>query len=537
MAPPEPNDAVEEFDAIIIGAGVTGLYALHRLREQGFSVRLFDEGAGVGGTWYWNRYPGARFDSESYTYGYSFSEDLLQEWDWQDHYAGQPEIERYLNHVVDKFGLRQDIRLSSRVTSAVYRGAEAIWDVQLDSGLRARARFLVAAVGILSAHYIPDFEGIQSFEGDWCHTGRWPAEGMDLAGKRVGVIGTGSTGVQLIPEIADEVGTLTVFQRTPNYCVPLRNRPIDAETQQRIKATYAEIFDNCSRSPGGFMYQFDKRSAMDVSAEERLEQFERLWMEPGFTKWLANFYDVMMPGPANEEYSEFLRDKIRAYVEDPALAEKLVPNNHMFSSKRPPCENGYYEVFNRANVTLVDVREAPIERITSRGIRTRDAEYELDVIIFATGYDAVTGALDRMEIRGEGGRTLKEKFTGGPRTFLGIQSVGFPNLFMLNAAQPGGNYVRVAEPLVDWVVDCIAYMREHRFTRMSPAPAAEEEWTNHVLAASVAKTLRTGADSWTLGANIPGKARVLLSPPDSALELRLRRAQIADDGYPGFLLC
>jgi cyclohexanone monooxygenase len=526
---------VEQFDAIIIGAGVTGLYALHRLRERGFSVRLFEDGAGVGGTWYWNRYPGARFDSESYTYAYSFSDELLQEWDWEDLYAGQPEVERYLNHVADKFELRQDIRLSSRVTSATYCERDVLWEVQLESGLRSRARFLITAVGILSAHFVPDFEGLDTFEGNWCHTGRWPAEGMELAGKRVGVIGTGSTGVQLVPVIADEVRSLTVFQRTPNYCVPLRNGPIDPATRQRVKATYSEILQKCDESPGGFMYRFDKRSAMEVAPEERLEQYERLWMEPGFAKWLSNFYDIMMAGPANEEYSEFLRNKIRATIEDPVLAEKLVPNDHMFSSKRPPCETGYYEVFNRANVTLVDVRATPIQRITARGLMTTDAEHELDVIVFATGYDAVTGALDRIQIRGEGGLTLKEKFAAGPRTYLGMQSVGFPNLFTLNAAQPGGNYVRVAEPVVDWVVDCLASMREHRFTRIAPTAAAEDEWTGHVLAASVAKTLRTGADTWLLGANIPGKARVLLSPPDSALDMRARRARVAADGYAGFV--
>ncbi|HEV7679853.1 MAG TPA: NAD(P)/FAD-dependent oxidoreductase [Candidatus Dormibacteraeota bacterium] len=527
---------VEEFDAVVIGAGVTGLYALYRLRERGFSVRLYDDAPGVGGTWYWNRYPGARFDSESYTYAYSFCEELVQEWDWEDHYAGQPEVERYLNHVVDRFGMRQDIRLSSRVASAVYRDGDARWDVTLEDGTRSRARFLLTAVGILSAHYVPDFDGLADFEGAWCHTGRWPAEGMELAGKRVGVIGTGSTGVQLVPEIVDEVGSLTVFQRTANYCVPLRNTPVDAATRQRIKATYSDILQACNDSPGGFMYRFDRRSAMEVSRDERMAQHERLWLEPGFKKWLANFYDIMMAGPANDEYSEFLRDKIRARIDDPALAERLVPQGHMFSSKRPPCESGYYDVFNRPNVTLVDVRADPIERITPRGIRTASAEHALDVIVFATGYDAVTGALDRIEIRGENSLTLKEKFAAGPRTYLGLQSVGFPNLFTLNAAQPGGNYVRVAEPIVDWVVDSMAHMRQQGLTAMSPTPDAEEEWTAHVLAASVAKTLRTGADTWLLGANIPGKPRVLLSPPDSALDMRIRRAQIAEQGYTGFVL-
>ncbi|MCH8282495.1 MAG: NAD(P)/FAD-dependent oxidoreductase, partial [Chloroflexi bacterium] len=369
----ERVEDIAQFDVIVIGAGVTGLYSLYRLRELGFSVRAFEEGGGVGGTWYWNRYPGCRFDSESYTYGYSFSEELLQEWDWKEHYSGQPENERYLNYVADKFDLRRDIRLNSRVVSAVFDEDENRWQVQLEDGHRARAQFLITSVGILSAGYIPDFEGIDSFKGDWCHTGRWPKDGMDLAGKRVGVIGTGATGVQLITEIAKEVGHLTVFQRTANYCAPLRNSPIDADEQREIKASYPEIFKKCMETPGSFMHQFDPRSAMEVSPEERLEQYERLWAEPGFKKWLSNFYDVMMPGEANEDYAKFVRNKIRERVNDPVVAEMLVPKDHMFGSKRLPCESGYYEVFNQDNVLLVDVRKAPIERITPKGVKTRDA--------------------------------------------------------------------------------------------------------------------------------------------------------------------
>jgi cation diffusion facilitator CzcD-associated flavoprotein CzcO len=527
-------EEVEQWDVMIIGAGVTGLYALYRLRELGFSVRAFEEGGGVGGTWYWNRYPGARFDSESYTYGYSFSEELLQEWDWKEHYSGQPENERYLNYVADKFDLRRHIQFNARVSSAVYDERENRWQVQTEDGRRARAQFLITAVGLLSAHYIPDFAGIESFTGDWCHTGRWPKEGMDLSGKRVGVIGTGATGVQLITEIAKEVGHLTVFQRTANYCAPLRNGPIDPETQRQIKASYPEIFKKCSETPGSFMHEFDPRSALEVSPEERLAQYERLWAEPGFKKWLANFHDVMIPGAANEDYAAFVRNKIRERVKDPVVAEKLVPKDHMFGSKRLPCESGYYEVYNQDNVLLVDVREAPIERITPTGVKTRDAEYALDVIIFATGYDAVTGALNRIEIHGEGGQTLEDKFAEGPRTYMGIQSAGFPNLFTINAASVG-NFVRAAEPLVDWVSDCICYVRDHQFTRISPTPEAEAAWTQHVAEAG-AKILRTQADSWFVGANIPGKARFLLTSPDTAPVMRAKRAEVAAKGYAGFLL-
>ena len=525
---------IDQFDAIIIGAGVTGLYQLYRLRQRGLSVRIFEDGSGVGGTWYWNRYPGARFDSESYTYGYSFSEELLQEWDWKEHYSGQPENERYLNYVADKFDLRRDIEFNARVASAVYDEREDRWQVQTEDGRRASGQFLIAAVGNLSAGYIPDFEGIDSFQGSWCHTSRWPKEGMDLAGKRVGVVGTGATAVQLIPEIADEVAHLTIFQRTANYCAPLRNGPIDPEWQREIKANYPEIFKKCSETPGAFMHAFDPRSALEVPEEERLAQYERLWAEPGFKKWLANFQDIMTPGEANEDYAEFVRNKIRERVKDPVVAEMLVPKDHPFGSKRLPCETGYYDVFNRDDVLLVDVREAPIERITPKGIQTSGAEYELDVIIFATGYDAGTGSLTRIDIRGEGGQTIKDKYAGGPRNYMGLQSVGFPNLFIMPGAG-AGNFTRGCEPVVEWVADCIGYMRQNEFKHISATPEAEEAWTEYVAEAS-ANLLRTKADSWFVGANIPGKARVLLGSPDSAPVARAKRAQVAANGYEGFLL-
>ena len=529
-----PAKQVEKFDAIIIGAGVTGLYQLYCLRQLGLSARVFEHGSGVGGTWYWNRYPGARFDSESYTYGYSFSEELLQEWEWKEHFSGQPENERYLNHVADKFDLKRHIQFNARVASAVYDEGMDCWEVQTDAGQRAQGQFLITTVCLLSAHYVPEFTGIETYEGAWCHTGRWPKEGMDLAGKRVGVVGTGATGVQLITEIAKEVGHLTVFQRTANYCAPLRNGPIDADMQREIKANYPEILRRCNETSGSFMHEFDPRSALEVSPEERIEQYEKLWAEPGFKKWLSNFHDVMLPGEANEDYAEFVRGKIRERVHDPVVAEKLVPKDHMFGSKRLPCESGYYEVFNQDNVLLVDVREAPIDRITPGGIKTTNAEYELDVIIFATGYDAVTGSLNRIHVVGDGGQTLKDKFAEGPRTYLGIQSAGFPNLFTINAASVG-NFVRAAEPLVEWVTDCISYVRGHEFTRISPSPQAEEAWTKHVNEDG-ANTLRTKADSWYVGANIPGKARALLTSPDSAPVMRAKREKVAANGYEGFLL-
>ena len=525
---------IKEFDAIIIGSGVTGLYSLYRMRQLGFSVRAFDDASGVGGTWYWNRYPGCRFDSESYSYGYSFSEELLQEWDWKEHYSAQPETERYLNYVADKFDLRRDIQFNSRVVSATYNEVGSFWEICLADGSRSHGRFLITSVGSFSAGYVPDFEGIDSFRGTSCHTRAWPKEGVDLAGKRVGVIGTGATGVQLITEIAKEVAHLTVFQRTANYCAPLRNGLIDAETQKQIKASYPEIFRVCMETPGSFMHEPDKRSAMDVSQEERLEQYERLWTEPGFKKWLSNFYDVMVPGKANEDYAEFVRNKIRERVHDPVVAEMLVPKDHMFGSKRLPCESGYYEVYNQDNVLLVDVREAPIERITPTGIKTRDEEYELDVIIYATGFDAITGGLINLNITGQNGVRLKDKFADGPRTYMGITSAGFPNLFTVNAASVG-NFVRAAESLIDWVGETMSYLRDNDFKRIAPTVEAEDAWVKHVNEDG-ANILRTQANSWFVGANIPGKARALLTSPDTAPAMRAKRAEVAANGYEGFIL-
>jgi len=530
----ERTDEIEEFDAIVIGSGVTGLYSLYRMRQLGFSVRAFDDAGGVGGTWYWNRYPGCRFDSESYSYGYSFSEELLQEWDWKEHYSGQPETERYLNYVADKFDLRRDIQFNSRVMSATFDEAESRWEIDLEDGSRARGQFLITSVGSFSAGYVPDFEGIDSFKGISCHTRGWPAEGIGLAGKRVGVIGTGATGVQLITEIAKEVAHLTVFQRTANYCAPLRNGLIDDETQKKIKASYPEIFRKCMETAGSFMHEFDKRSAMDVSPEERLAQYERLWAEPGFKKWLSNFHDVMIPGEANEDYAEFVRNKIRERVHDPVVAEMLVPKDHMFGSKRLPCESGYYEVYNQDNVLLVDVREAPIERITSKGVKTKEAEYELDVIIYATGFDAITGGLIKLNITGQNGQKLKEKFAAGPRTYMGITTAGFPNLFTVNAASVG-NFVRAAEPLVDWVSETMGYLRDNDLKRITPTIEAEDAWVKHVNEDG-ANILRTQANSWFVGANIPGKARVLLTAPDTAPAMRAKRAEVAANGYEGFIL-
>lgn len=528
----ESSRAGVDCDVIVIGAGVTGLYCIHRMRELGLKVRAFEEGTGVGGTWYWSRYPGCRLDSESFTYGYSFSPELLRDWRWSEMYATQAEIEAYFNFAADRLGLREFIQFETRIERLEYIEAEQYWLVVPSKGAPVRARYVIAAVGLLSAHFVPDLEGVDEFEGEWRHTGRWPKEGIDLDGKRVGVIGTGSTGMQVVSAIAPIISHLTVFQRTANYMAPLRNRPIDDEMQRWIEEHYDEIFELCAASPTGFMHQFDPRSAMSVSKAERWTKFAELWREPGFKKWLSNFADVMVPGPANEEYSEFVRERMRERIKDPELAKILVPMDHPFGSKRPPCENGYLEVFAQDNVDLIDVKSDPIERMTRTGIRTRDKDIPLDVIIFATGYDAVTGSLLRMKITGAGGHEIADKYSAGPRNYLGVMTRDFPNFFMLNSASVG-NLVRAAEPLVDWVADCITHMRDASLAAMQPTEEAENYWTQYTSDAGI-RLLRTKANSWNVGANIPGKPAALVTPPDNAVVMRRRREKEAAEGYPGF---
>ena len=537
---PQPvgTQATDQFDAIVIGAGVAGLYQLYRLRELGLSVRVYEAGTGVGGTWYWNRYPGARFDSESYTYGYSFSEELLQEWDWSEHFAGQPETERYLNHVADKFDLRRDIRFSTRVSAAAYDEAAQCWQVRTDTGERAQARFLITAIGVLSAPYIPDFAGRESFTGPSFHTGQWPKEPLDFSDKQVCVIGTGATAVQLITEVAKNVGQLTVFQRTPNYCAPLRNGPIDPEAQQQIKASYPEIFKRCRETFAGFLHDFDARSALEVSEEERLARYEELWAQPGFAKWFGNFGDTMSDLKANATMTEFVRNKIRERVNDPLVAEKLVPKDHPWGTKRVPLESGYYEAYNRDNVLLVDLNETPIECITPKGIKTSDAEYECDVIVYATGFDAVTGAFSQIDIRGAGGRTLKDKWADGPRTYLGLQTAGFPNLFTVVGPHNGAtfcNIPRCIEQNVEWVTDCLRHMRAHEYAQIVATPEAEDDWTAHVNEVAEG-TILLDTPSWFVGANIPGKKRTFLMYAGGSPAYRQKCDEVAEQGYAGFVL-
>jgi cation diffusion facilitator CzcD-associated flavoprotein CzcO len=541
MATAVKLEPAEQYDAIIIGAGIAGMYQLIKLRELGCSVRVFETGDGVGGTWYWNRYPGARFDSESYSYGYSFSEELLQEWEWSEHFSPQSETLRYLNHVADKFDLRRDIQFNTRVTAAHYSEADSCWTVTTDTGTQARARFLITAVGPLSAATLPAIEGIDSFKGESCHTANWPHHEVDFTGKRVAVIGTGATGVQVIQEVAKSAKQLTVFQRRPNWCTPLNNRPITPEEQRQIKASYPQIFQQCRETNGCFLHKSDPRSALEVSPEEREAFFEHLYQQPGFAIWIGNFMDILMTPEANRTISDFIAKKIRQRVKDPKIAEKLIPTDHGFGTRRVPQETHYYEVYNQPNVELVSLIETPIERITPQGIKTSDREREFDIIIYATGFDAITGALDRIDIRGVGGLKLKDKWQDGPRTYLGLQSVGFPNLFTLVGPHNTAtlcNIPRCIEQNVEWVSGVIGHLRSHQLQSVVPSEEAERSWTQHVN--EIAEyTLFTKVNSWFTGVNtnVPGKDKPrIVVYVGGAPAYRERCDQESANGYPGFVL-
>src|SRR5215470_14425004 len=527
-------DTATDFDAVIIGAGVSGLYQLYRLRELGMRVRVFETGTGVGGTWYWNRYPGARFDSESWTYGYSFSQALLEEWDWEEHFAAQPETERYLNYVADKFNLRRDIQFRSRVTAAHYQEDTRSWDIILEDGRRSTTRLLITAIGVLSAATMPTIPGVATFQGQSCHTHDWPKGPVRFAGKRVAVIGTGATGVQTITEVAKTAGHLTVFQRTPQWCAPLHNAKIGTEEMHRIRAKYPEIFARCQETYGCFIHATDPRATSEVTPEEREAFWEKLYGEPGFGIWMGNFRDILVDREANALISDFVARKIRQRVKDPVLAEKLIPKNHGFGTRRVPLESGYYEVYNQPNVKLVDINETPIERITPTGIKTSDAAYEFDIIIYATGFDAITGAFDRIDFRGVDGVSLKEKWQDGPQTFLGILVDGFPNLLMVMGPHAGlGNFPRAAEYSADWVTGLIRFARDRGLTRIEATAAGSVAWTDHVIEASEG-LLFTEVDSWMTGINrnVEGKqVRRIMRYSGGHPKFRERCDTVAAAGY------
>ena len=525
---------IPDLDAIIIGAGLSGMYQLYRLRELGLKVRVFEAGTDVGGTWYWNRYPGARFDSESYSYGYSFSKELLQEWDWSEHFAGQPETLRYCQYVADKFDLRRDIRFESRVTAAVYEEETRSWAITLEDGSRCTSRFLITAIGPLSTPTLPRIEGRDDFEGQSFHTARWPKQPVDFAGKRVAVIGTGATGIQTIQTIASQVGHLTVFQRTANWAAPLHNGKIDAETQARIKAGYPEIFARCRETFACFMHTPDPRGAFEVSDAEREANYERLYGERGFGIWVGNFNDILTDRKANATISDFVARKIRERVKNQAVAEKLIPKNHGFGTRRLPLETFYYEVYNQDNVELVDIKETPIERITPRGIKTSAKEYEFDIIIYATGFDAITGSFDRIDFRGAAGARLKDKWKRGPETYLGIMVHEFPNMLMLMGPHTAlGNIPRSIEYSVDWVTGLISFAMKKGLTRLEATPDGVKSWTDHVKALGEG-LLANEVDSWMTGinSNVEGKqTRIVARYSGSAPAYRARCDEVAAKGY------
>jgi cation diffusion facilitator CzcD-associated flavoprotein CzcO len=529
-----PNSAHLDHDAIIIGAGLSGMYQLYRLRELGLRVRVFEAGTDVGGTWYWNRYPGARFDSESYSYGFSFSKELLDEWEWSEHFAGQPETLRYCNYVADKFDLRRDIQFKSRVASAVYDEATRSWAVSLENGSRFTCRFLISAIGPLSAPTLPRIEGRESFAGESFHTARWPKQPVDFAGKRVAVIGTGATGVQTIQTIAAEVGHLTVFQRTPNWCAPLHNGTIDAETQAAIKAGYPEMFARCQETFACFIHTPDPRGAFEVSDAEREANYEKLYGERGFGIWQGNFRDILIDRKANATISDFVARKIRERVNDPKVAEKLIPKNHGFGTRRLPLETFYYEVYNRDNVELVDITETPIERITPKGIKTSAKEYAFDIIIYATGFDAITGSFDKIDFRGVDGIKLKDVWKGGPQTYLGLMVHRFPNMVMVMGPHTAlGNIPRSIEYSVDWVTGLMRFARDNGLTRLEATPEGVRDWTDHVKSLGVG-LLSNEVDSWMTGINrnVEGKTtRIIARYSGSAPAYRERCDAVAAKGY------
>ena len=536
----ENSEMNEQYDAIVIGAGVSGLYALYRLRELGLTARGFEAGSGVGGTWYWNCYPGARFDSESYSYQYSFSQEVLNEWGWSEQFAGQPEIERYLNFVADKFDLKRDIQFNARVASVRFDEATRMWAVETQSGQRATARYVLSATGLLSAHQFPNYVGVEDFKGRSLHTARWPKEGIDFRNKRVGIIGSGPTAVQIIQTIAPEVGQLTVFQRTANWCTPLRNHAIDAEGQREMRAKSAEIFATCNRTFAAFIHDMDSRAGSTVPQAERWALYQELYERGGFALWLGNYSDVFTNRAIADEISEFLTEKIRQRVHNPATAEKLIPKNHPFGTKRPPGEKNYYEVFNQPNVELVDLRATPIERITEQGIRAGEQDYEFDYIIYATGFQSLTGELLRMDIHGEGDVTLREKWSHGPKTNLGVQFAGFPNFFaIMGPHNPGTfcNITRCSESNVDWIIDCIRYLRQHGYATIQTTASAEDAWTERCYQSVKGMLLDEMRDSWFFGNNNPNSDRGhFLMYAGSVPSYRALFSEVAAKGYEGFEL-
>jgi cation diffusion facilitator CzcD-associated flavoprotein CzcO len=492
-----------DHEVIIVGAGVAGIYQIQRLTELGVNATVLEADADLGGTWYNNRYPGARFDSESFTYGYSFSKEVLNEWHWKEMFSGQPENLRYLNFVADKFDLRKHMQFNCRVESVVFDEENQIWNLKVSDGRELTSRYVILALGLLSKPTKPRVAGVEDFKGQSWHTYNWPHENVDLSEKRVGIIGTGATAIQVIGAIADKVGDLTVFQRRPNWVAPLNNSEISEEKMEEIRSRYDEIFATCARTPGGFEHEPDRRGFYDVTEEERYALWDKLYDEPGFGIWLSNFREIFTDEEANASISRYIAERIRGRVDDPAIAEKLIPKDHGFGVQRVPMETNYLEAYNRSNVHLVDLAETPLERITETGVRTTGADYEFDVIIYATGFDAITGSFDHIDIRGRNGLTLREKWFDNPSTFLGMMIHGFPNLLMPSGPQSGSastNYPRGIEIGVNWSTDLLQHLWANDLHYAEATEAAEKRWTDHVVKMYSVMLMRK-AQSWFTGYN------------------------------------
>ncbi|WP_083731324.1 MULTISPECIES: NAD(P)/FAD-dependent oxidoreductase [Protofrankia] len=526
-----------DVDVVVVGAGFAGLRALHTLRGTGLSVAVLEAGPDIGGVWYFNRYPGARCDVESYDYSYAFSPELEQEWRWSERYATQPEILRYINHVADRFDLRRDIHLNQRMTRAAYDEGTARWSVRTESGRRWQTRFLVMATGQLSVSKRPELPGQEAFRGRVLHTAHWPHEEVDFAGQRVGVIGTGSSGMQLIPVVARQAAHLTVFQRTPNFSIPAANAPISDERDAEVKAHYRQRREAARNSPSGLGFVPNKQSALDVDPERRRTHYEAAWKRLGFGFVLA-YHDILLDERANQTAADFIREKIAQAVRDPETREKLTPRGFPFGTKRPSVDSGYFETFNRDNVELVDISEHPVERFTETGLRTAAGHHELDILVFATGFDALTGALLRPEIIGRGGQTLRQKWAAGPVTHLGLGTAGFPNMFII--CGPGSpsllsNVLLSTEEHVDWIAGLLGYLREHGLAEAEATPEAERKWVEHVNARAQ-ETLYPRARSYYNGDEIPGKPRVFMPYSGGVRGYRRILQRVVAGGYDGFML-